>query len=117
MSKCITVDKRIYNSCGNKSTDQNKTQDREGRKSISNCSNSHTLYMRFQQHVRILLFQKSIFKWAHHKRYDGEEFYMKVFLVPLLDSRIYCKNIWTIHQSSYGKKPIRFDSEICVRKN
>ena len=30
------------------------------------------------------LFQKSIFKWAYHKRYDTEkEFYMKVFLIPL----------------------------------
>lgn len=46
MSKCITVDKRIYNSCGNKSTDQNKTQDRKAEKYIKgNCSNSHTLYM------------------------------------------------------------------------
>lgn len=46
MSKCITVDKRIYNLCGNKSTDQNKTQDRKAEKYIKgNCSNSHTLYM------------------------------------------------------------------------
>lgn len=38
---------------------------------------------------------------------------MKVFLVPLQTAE-HCKNIWTIHQSSYGEKPIRFDSEIYV---